>query len=331
MDPNRRDLLRGAVASAAATVVTGAPWVAHAQKPETLKILAGFPPGSTVDVFTRLVAEKLTGAYATSVIVDNRAGAGGLLAPAALKREKPDGTTIMMSPMPILSVYPFTYGKLPYDPVADFAPLTRGVVYDRAFGVGPMVPAEVRTVPEFCAWARRNPQQASFGSPAAGSPLHFTGVMIGRAQGVPLQHVPYRGSIAGMPDLIEGRLAAFISPLGDLHKFHLQGKLRVLATSGSQRSPFTPDVATFTEQGLTGLGTPEAYCFFGPAGLAPDLVARLNDALRRALLEPSVATALAPVCMTPAPSTPEELAGELKASMAFWGPVVKSIGFKADA
>ncbi len=293
-------------------------------------IIIGFAAGSTVDLVARTVADRLRGRYANTVMVENRVGAGGQLALTAVKAGRTDGSAILMTPMAMMSVYPFTYKTLPYDPVADFTPITRGVMYDRAFAVGAAVPASVRTVPEFGAWAKQNPNGASFASSAAGSPLHFTGVLIGRALGVEMLHVPYRSS-AAVPDLMTGRLPSIVAPLGDVYKDHMEGNLRVLATTGPRRTPFTPAVPTLEEQGLHGIGIPEGYHFYLPARAPATIGAQLNAAMRQVLGLADVARVFATMCMEPAFSTPETLRAELETSMRYWGPTVRSIGFTVDS
>jgi hypothetical protein len=322
---DRRNFLRSTTLLAAAVVPS-----VNAQQLETARIFCGFPPGSTPDTLARRIAEDLRGVYANAVLVENRTGVSGQLAVAAAKAGKADGSTLLLTPMAMMSVYPFTYRNLPYDPIADFAPVSRAVVYDRAFSVGTAVPQSVKTIPEFLAWAKANPTSANFGSPAVGSPLHFTGIFIGRALGVELQHVAYRGTIAAIPDLASGRLPAYVSPLGDVHKFRADGKVRILGTSGVQRSPFTPDVMTFAEQGIKGLEIPEAYAFFVPAKTPPVSIAHLNESLRKALNSSEMAKSLRLFCMEPSHSSPAELGAEMESSMKIWGPLVKSTGFTID-
>lgn len=303
---------------------------ANAQIPEQAKILVGFPPGGTPDALARQVAEKLTNHYAKSVFVDNRAGAGGQLAVAAAKTAPPDGHTILVCAMAILGVYPYTYRKLPYDPVKDLTPVSVGVTTDYAFAVGPMVPRNITTVPAFMEWCKANPTKTSFGSPAPGSPLHFMGLMLGKASHVELTHVGYRGSQAAIQDVLGGVLPAVCAPVGEVLRHLPEGKLRTLGTSGPDRSRFTPNVATFHEQGYKDLVSREWYGFFLPAGAAPATVQKLNADLHRALRSPGVADSLAIFGLEVAPSSPAELAQKLAADLERWKPIVAAIGFKAE-
>lgn len=323
----RRRLLAVAVLLALGAGATSA----SAAPLEQARILVGFPAGSTPDVVARRVADKLTtGGYAKSVVVDNRTGAGGQLAVSATKGQAADGSVILLSPMSILGIYPHTYKKLPYDPVADLTPVSNGATFDYDFGVGPAVPDSVKTIPEFMAWAKANPKQANVGSPAPGSTLHFSALTLGKAAGVDLTHIGFRGSQAGIQDMLGGQLPAMSSPLGEFLRHVSGGKLRILGTSGAQRSPFTPNVATYGEQGYKDMTYSEWYGFFLPAKAGPDAVNRLNAALRQALKSPDVVESLHSFGLEPSPSSPAELGALLKADTERWAPVVKAIGFTAD-
>jgi len=303
---------------------------AMARTQELAKIIVGFPAGSTIDAAARRVAERLTPDYARAAVVDNRVGAGGQLAVVAMKALPADGSALLITPMSILGVYPHTYRKLPYDPIADLTPVSQGVVFDYGFAVGTAVPESVKTVPEFMAWCKAHAGMANIGSPATGSTLHFTGIMLGRASGVDITHVGYRGSQAAVQELIGGQLPALVCPLGELIR-HLQGgKVRVLATSGAQRSRFTPSVATLVEQGYRDFAFSEWFGFYLPAKAPDDVVQNLNKAIRAALNAPGVAEGLAPFGLECAPSSPDSLVRVLKADTERWGPIVKTVGFTAD-
>lgn len=324
----RRHFLASAIVGACATI---SPFhIAHAQALDSVRIVVGFPAGSTPDVLARRVAEKLAPAYGKSVIVENKAGAGGQLAVSTVKTAAPDGATILLTPMAVLGVYPHTYKSLPYNAETDLSPVSLGVKFDVAFAVGPAVPPEVKTIPQFMAWANANPSKAAFGSPATGSPLHFIGVELSRLGKTELTHVGYRGTVAAIPDVLGGQLPSLVSPLGEFLKYIPEGRIRVLGTSGAKRSPFTPNVPTFSEQGFKELEVQEAYGFYLPAKAPTTVVNQLNAALRQALGQQQVKTALDTFGMEPAASTPEELTTVLRDVSKRWGPVVKAIGFKAD-
>lgn len=299
--------------------------------PDTVRIFAGFAAGGTVDVTARRLADKLRDVLAKSVLVENRSGAGGQLALSALKAAAPDGLTLAVSPMSMLGIYPHTYKKLPYDPAADFQAVSQAVRFDLALAVGPQVPASVRTVSEFVAWCKANPGLASFGSPAAGSVPHFVGELFGRAAGIDLRHVPYRGTQPAVADLMGGQIASVVGPVGEFLQHLPTGKARLLAVAGRTRNRFAPDAATFTEQGFSDIVYDEWFGVFMPARVRPEVVARVNAALRTALTSPDTVDALAKMGLEARPSSPAELAALLKADSERWAPLIKKIGFTADS
>ena len=254
MTLNRRQILALLAATA------GLP-SSHAEGIEQTRILYGFPPGSSGDVAARRIAERLGGStYAKNApLVDNRAGAGGRLALEALKTMPADGSVLALTPMVTTAIYPHVYRRLAYDPVADLSPVGMAAVSHHGLAVGPAVPASVTNVKSFLAWAKANPDSANYGSPAAGSTPHFLGALLALGQDVPLRHVPYRGSMPGITDLVGGQIAAMFTPTGDFLNFQRAGKLRLLATSGPSRLPFASEVPTFAEQGLGELTVEEWY------------------------------------------------------------------------
>jgi len=330
MHVSRRRLATAAAGSLALSALPALP--ARAQPlPDTARILAGFAPGGTVDVTARRVGDRLRDVAAKSVIVENRTGAGGQIALSGLKTAAPDGTTIALTPMSMLGIYPHTYRKLPYDPVTDFVPVSQAVRFDFGFAVGPAVPASVRGVRDFVAWAKANPKDAAFGSPAAGSVPHFVGELLSRTAGVELRHAPYRGTQPAILDMMGGAVAAVSGPVGEFPQ-HLQtGKARLLATSGPTRNRFAPTVPTFAEQGFADMVYDEWFGFFAPAKTPTEVVARLSAGIGTALAAPEVVESLATMGLEPAPSTPAALAALLAKDTARWGPIVKAIGFTAES
>ncbi len=296
---------------------------------ETAKILVGFPPGGTTDAISRRVADKLRGNYANNVIVENKPGAGGQIAVSALKDAPADGSVMLLTPSSILSIYPFTYPKLPYT-LADVAPASVACFFSHGFGVGPAVPDTVKSLRDFIAWAKANPGKASFATPAAGSMPHLIGALLGKLTGVDLNAVHYRGSAPAITDLLGGQIAAMSSPLGDYLQHIKSGKLRLLATSGPQRSPYTPDVPNYREQGVD-IALREWYGFFLPGRANAAAQQRAASALKVALAGQDVIATLQSAGMEAESSTPEQLAAWLKSDADVWGPLVKKIGFTAES
>jgi tripartite-type tricarboxylate transporter receptor subunit TctC len=327
MNATRRHLLAASAGSLAL-----APWGARAQSlPDTARIFAGFAPGGTVDVTSRRVADKLRDVLAKTVVVENRTGAGGQIALSALKAATADGLTLVVTPMSMLGIYPHTYKKLPYDPVADFAPVSQVARLDMGLAVGPMVPATVRTLADFVGWCKANAKDASFGSPAAGSVPHFVAELFGRAAGIDFKHVPYRGTQPAIVDLMGGQTASVSGPVGEFLQHLPTGKVRLLATSGAARSRFSPAVPTYAEQGFKDIVFDEWFGAFVPAKTPADAVQRVSAALRKALAAPDVVDALALMGLEAKSSTPAELGALLKKDSERWAPLIKTIGFTADS
>ena len=315
-------------ASAAALAGT-----ASAQSPalESLKIICGFPPGGTTDLVARSVAEQLAGSYARTAVVENRAGAGGRLAADAVRQAAADGSVMLLTPGSMLFLYPHIYKQLPYNPFADFVPVSVGANNVHALAVGPMVPEAVRTVPDLLAWWRAHPKRTHYASPGAGSTPHFIGSLVERAAGVQLTHVSYKGVQLAITDLLGGQLPVVIGPEGNFLPHLASGKLRVLATSGPRRSKFEPQVPTFQEQGLKDINVEEWFGFFMPARTPADMVQRAAAAIGVAIGHKPLTEGFARMGMEAAASTPTALAARLKADHDFWVPVVKASGFSAES
>jgi tripartite-type tricarboxylate transporter receptor subunit TctC len=306
--------------------------LANAQSlPANARIFAGFAPGGTVDVTARRIADRLRDVVAQSVVVENRTGAGGQIALSALKTATADGLTVAVTPMSMLGIYPNTYKKLPYDPVADFAPVSQAVRFDFGLAVGSLVPATVHTLKDFVAWCKANPAHANFGSPAAGSVPHFVAELFGRAAGLDFQHVPYRGTQPAIIDLMGGQVAAVSGPIGEFLQHLPTGKLRLIATSGEARSRFAPTVPTYAEQGFKDIVFDEWFGVFAPGKTPADAVTRLSDTLRKVLAASDVVDSLAQMGLEARGSTPAGLATLLKRDTERWAPLIKTIGFSADS
>jgi tripartite-type tricarboxylate transporter receptor subunit TctC len=327
---NRRQFIQSATALAAAGAF---PLAAFAQALEQVKIINGFPAGGTADATSRRIGDKIAGtAYSkNAAVVENKPGAGGRIACEVVKAASPDGSTLLLTPYSMMSVYPHIYRTLSYDPVKDFVPVSIAAVMTHALTVGPMVPASVKTVKEFLAWAKANPDKANYGSPAAGSTPHFLAALLGLNNNVDLKHVPYRGSLPAVADMIGGQLASTSTPTGDALANHKAGKVRILATSGSKRTPFTPDVATYAEQGFADLTTEEWFGFYAPARTPANVVASANAAINTALKDKTVIDSLALMGLVAQGSTPAEMEKSQRDEMLRWGPLVKKVGFTAES
>jgi len=313
-----------------AAAAAGCPAFLLAQELETVRMLCGFPPGGTTDAVSRRLADKFRGGYGKAALVDNKSGAGGRLAIEDLRRSAADGSTLLLTPAGMVTLYPHIYKSLSYG-IDDVTPVGTACMVTFGFGVGPLVPESVRNVRDFLAWAKANPTLANYGSPGAGTPPHFVAALLAKDSGVDLRHVPYRGSAPGIQDLLGGQLAAFSSPIGDYLPYLKGGKLRLLATSATERTRFTPDVATYAEQGFAALSFTEWYGVFLPPRTAPEVVQRASAVVRAAVAAPEVANAFIALGLEPQANTPAELARAIREEHAAWGPVIQKVGFKPEA
>jgi tripartite-type tricarboxylate transporter receptor subunit TctC len=328
MSISRRHLVQGCAAVALLPGLIASQ--IRAQALDSSKIIIGFAPGGTIDLVGRRVAERMQPGYSKSVIVENKTGAGGQIAVQTVKAAPPEGSTILLTPASPLALHPYTYKKLPYDPVGDLTPVSGAAMFDYALAVGPLVPASVRTVPEFLSWCKANAAQANFGSAGTGSAAHFIGAALGKSGNADLRHIAFRGSQPALLDMVGGQIAAVVGPTGEFMPNVTAGKIRLLATSGPKRGRFTPGVPTLVEQGFKDLGYVGWFGFYLPAKTSPEVVQRLNGAIRAALASPEVTDSLATAFMEPMPTSPAQLASTQTTESEFWGRLVKLVGFTPE-
>ena len=293
-----------------------------------VKILVGFPPGGTSDAIARLISARLGVSLGAPVIVENRPGVNGVIAAQALKNALPDGRTLMISPIQVTVFAPLTYSKLAYDPARDFAPVSLAANQQLAFAVGPGSPA--KTIREYIEWVRANPSSGAYGTPTLGGPPQFFGMMIGRAAGLDLTCVPYKGGGPLVNDLIGGQVPAGITVVSELVKHHEAGRVRMLATLGSERSAVAPNVPTLKELRFDGIDGSGWQAFHTAAGTPRPVIERLSAAISAALHAPEVKQQLLALGLEPVGSTPDELARRMADDTAKWAPIVKASGFRAD-
>jgi tripartite-type tricarboxylate transporter receptor subunit TctC len=322
---HRRRALAGLGAAGA---VLAAPPIARAQPLDTLKILVGFPPGGSADVVSRQITDKLMPGFARTAIVDNKPGAAGRIAIDVLRASPPDGRTLLLTPASTVTVYADIYRQLSYNPFTDLAPVTLATTFVHGLAVGPMVPTEVKSLAQFAAWAKANPDKASCGNPGEGSFPHFLTLVMAKALGAPIQAVPYRGGAPALNDMLAGQLAALMLPDGSFLPYAKDNKIRVLATSGEKPSPFYPDVPTFAAQGVKELVVTEWFGLFAPSATPPAVIAQTAEAIGKVIAMKEIAEAFAKFGMVPKACTPAELTALIKSEAAIWGPIIRSTGFK---
>jgi tripartite-type tricarboxylate transporter receptor subunit TctC len=293
------------------------------------RIISGFPPGGTIDVLARRVADKLRGNYATNVVVENKPGAAGQIGVLTLRDAAADGSAMLLTPSSMLSIYPYTYPKLQYK-LDDVAPVSLAAYIHHGIAVGRAVPDSVKTLKDFMQWAKANPDKANFGSPGAGSMPHMIGILVSKFMGVELRHVPYRGTVPGVQDLVGGQISSFCGPIGDYLPHVKTGRLRVLAVSGKQRSLFLPESPTLRELGQP-LTVREWYGFFLPGKASAEVVRRASAYLQPALAQPELQEFGKQFGLEVQSSTAPVLADLLKADAEEWRRLIKQIGFTAES
>lgn len=321
---------RSALKFAGATALSAALRPSFAQQDKTAFVISGFPAGGMGDQVARPLAEKVRGKYAPNVLVDARVGAGGRIAVDYVRRAAADGMTILQIPSSPMTLYPNTYRKLTYDPLADFAPVCTTVTYAFVLTAGPGVPPEIKTVADYVKWVQTDAKSANYGVPAAGSALHFVGMMLDKHIGKKLTAIPYKGGAPLLNDVLGGQVPVSVSVLGEVMQYVRSGRLRGLAVSSAQRSPFLPDVPTFAEQGYPDIVVQEWLGWFLPAKSPKDKVLQLNALVREGLQDPALIESLAKNGLAPFHQAPEEFAKLVQNDLARWTPVVKASGFTAE-
>ncbi len=327
----RRSLIRG---MAALTAGGAMPWalqnaIAQAIQ-KTARVVIGFPPGGAGDATSRSFADKARGIYAPTIVVENKPGAGGRIAAEFVKNSEPDGATIFQTPASMMTLYPHVYRKLPYDPQRDFAPVTTTTTFHFSMTAGPGLPASVKSVQDYVAWVKADPARGNYGSPSAGSALHFLGQMLARATGLSLTHIAYKGGAPLMQDLLAGQVPVAFNVVGENLPHIAAGKLRSLGTAGAARNPFLPDVPTLAEQGFTDLVAEEVVAFFVPARTPADVIAKLQAAVRDAIQSPDVAPVLDKYGLKPRVESTAATEKILRDAYERWGGIVKATGFTPE-
>jgi tripartite-type tricarboxylate transporter receptor subunit TctC len=303
----------------------------HAQQnfpthPVTLTV--GFAPGGGTDTAARIVAKKLTENIGQSVIVENRAGAGGNIAAQQIATAPPDGYTIHLTSVGPMTVAPAMVKNLPYDPKKDIAPITMGMVFPNVFVIHPGVPA--RTLPEFVALAKAKPGQLNYGSSGIGGAGHLSGELFKQRAGIEMTHVPYKGGGPAMTDLLGGRIAMYPSVPSTAQPHIDAGKLIAIATTGAKRTSLMPNVPTVAEQGYPGFEAVNWYAFVAPGKTPKEIIDYWNRELVKALNDPSVKSGLAKQGLEPQPGTPQELARYIDTETEKWGKVVRAADIKPE-
>jgi tripartite-type tricarboxylate transporter receptor subunit TctC len=294
----------------------------------TITMVVGFAPGGGTDSVARVVAKKMGDSVGQTVIVENKAAAGGTVATHQVAKSPPDGYTILLGSVGSIAVWPHLNPKLPYDPLRDLAPITMAVEFPNVIVVNSTLP--VKTLSEFVEAAKAKPGTIGYGSSGVGGIGHLAGALLALTAGIDIVHVPYKGGGPAMQDLLGGQIPAMVATPVTALPHVKSGKLRALATTGAARPAMMPDVPTVAESGYPSYEATNWYAYYAPAGTPKDVLARLHKELVDALNAPDVREQLDRQGVEAKPGTPEELTKYMERELATWGRVVNAAKLPAN-
>ncbi|CAN7739979.1 tripartite tricarboxylate transporter substrate binding protein [Pseudorhodoferax sp. LjRoot39] len=322
----RRSLL--AVAAATATALVAGPAAAQAYPSKPITMIVPFSAGGTTDILARIVGQALSTELGQSVVIDNRAGAGGNIGGQLAARAPADGYTLFMGTVGTHAINEALYKKMPFNPIKDFAPLSRVANVPNLLVAHPSQP--FKTVPELIAYAKANPGKVNFGSSGSGSSIHLSGELFKSMAKVDMVHIPYKGSAPAVNDLLGNQIAIMFDNMPSAIQHVRAGKLRPIAVTTAKRSPELPDVPTIAESGVPGYEATSWFGLFAVAGTPAPIVTQLSKALVKVLNQPDVKAKIVAQGGEVVAETPEQFAAFIKAETAKWGKVVKESGASVD-
>lgn len=318
--------LSTAVAIALSVAAAGAARAQYGVSP--VKIILPFSPGGSVDAMARMIAERIQASTGKPAVVENITGASGHIGIRAARDGKPDGTTLLFNPSSPMTLHEHFFGdKLTWHPFNDFAPVSLAVTFD--YGIAVNGKAPVKNLKELIPWLKEDPRRAAFGTPGAGALTHFLGLEFGKRIGIPMEHVPYRGSPPALNDLVAGQLPMAALNTAEFSQHHAAGNVRVIGTFTNTPSLFVNNVPTFKEQGIDieALGW---YALYAPAKTPRDVIDKLNRIVADLVNEPATKKKLFDMGLVSVGSTPEELFRVQRRDTDFWEPMVKASGWKPE-
>jgi tripartite-type tricarboxylate transporter receptor subunit TctC len=322
--------LRRILTSALAACVLAAPLAVGAQgfpiKDKPVRVIVAFPPGIGVDAQARAVTPKLAEILGVPVVIENKPGGGTLLAAAEVMKSAPDGHTIFYSASSTMAQNPHTLLAATFDPMRDFTPITMGAKGPLVLIVNAAQP--FKTAQELIAYGRANPGKLSYASFGTGTSAHIFGQVFAKNAGIDVVHIPYKGGADLAADLLEGRVQFAFDAAPAAIQNAKTGKARIVGVAAPARSPFLPDVPTLAEQGIKDIDITSFLGWFGPAKMAPDVVAKLNAALAQSIAQSSVQDFYKTGAYTAESSSPEALAAAVKEAYDKWGNLVKQAGIQ---
>ncbi|MCR0985437.1 Bug family tripartite tricarboxylate transporter substrate binding protein [Roseomonas populi] len=330
-ESSRRGLLKAAALAVAAggTPLAGARAQGAASWPSrSVRLICAFAAGGNTDLVARIVAERLSATLGQSVVVENRTGAGGMIGAEAAARSAPDGYTLFLGSLSTQSIHVSLYeGRLPYDPVADFTPISRTTVGTHMLIVHPSVP--VRSVAELVAYAKARPGELAYASGGNGTSTHICGEMFRQLAGIELLHVPFRSTAPASTALVAGQVQIMFDSFSSAMPQARAGRATGLAVTSARRQAAAPEVPTMAET-LPGFEADTWDGVFGPAKLPLAVVERVDAAVRAALADPALAARLTELGLQPFPAGPAEFAAFQRSEIEKWGRVVRAANIKPD-
>jgi len=309
-----------------------APSVARAQAKypdRPVRLVVPFPPAGPTDIIGRMVAEKMTGLLGQNMVVDNKAGASGSIGTVEVKNAKPDGYTFLFATSSTHAINPTAFVKPLYDPIKDFTPISSICVNPLVVVAHPSMPDTLMGMVELM---KKNPGKYSYGSSGAGGITHLAGEYLKMSVGgMDVEHVPYRGSMPALQDMMSGNIMWMFETISTTLQFHRQGRVRILGYAHAKRAPAAPDIPTVIEAGVPGY---EAYTFnliLGPANTPKDAVDTIDQATRKLMADQAFIDSLEKIAAVPAlDTTPERTAKFIKDELAKWAPVIRAAGVRIE-
>ena len=312
-----------------AALVTAAQAFSATTYPEKpIKIVIGFPAGGPLDQHARLLTDKLQTILGQPVIVDYKPGAGGSVGAEIVAKSPADGYTLMLANTGVSVINGALYSKLPYNTLRDFVPIARAAQQPLALLVNNAVPA--KTLPEFIAYAKKNPGKINYGSAGNGGISHIVPEMFKTATGLFMVHIPYRGSAPAFTDLMGGQVQFMAESIPQAANYHKQGKVRALAVTSKERNPVLPDIPTVIESGIKGFEVVGFYGFLAPAATPKDVVAKLSDAFQQIMNNPDVRSRMVTQGADPAFMGSDEFGQFIALQTPLWAKAVAASGAKLD-
>ena len=312
---------------AALAVVGSASAQAQAWPARPVRIVVVFPPGGATDIYARLLAQGLQEAFDQNFVVENRAGAAGVIGFDHIAKSAPDGYTLGLG-LGAMTIMPSLRSNLPFDPVRDFAPISIMLYAQNVLIVNQSVPAN--NLKELIAYAKANPGKLNYASSGIGATPHLSIELLKTMAGIDINHVPYKGDAPAVTDLLGGQVQMYCSTIGGSIQYIRQGRVKAFAVTGRRRSAALPELPTMEEAGLPGYEVVSWYGLIAPAGTPRDIVNRLNAAVVKTVATPAVREKIIASGSDPATNSPEEFRALIRDNVERYGQIVRAAGIKPE-